>query len=133
MALYTGVTGKITVDSVDIAHMSNWSVELTKSVVEAISFGSDYKEKVSAIKDWTASFDGSADFDTDSGQKDLLDAYESGEEVSASFYLDTGVFMEGTAVVESLSISHAADGKADISISLSGSGAPTWTIPTGAE
>lgn len=32
----------------------------------------------SAIKDWSASADESADFDDDSGQKELVDAFESG-------------------------------------------------------
>lgn len=132
--LYTGVTGKITIKkgsatAVDIVHIANWSVELSKELLEVVSFGSTYKEKVPSIKDWTASAEGSADFTPEGGQKMLLDAFESGEILEASFYLDATTFLVGDCYVESLSVEHAADGKADISISLSGSGAVALTVP----
>jgi predicted secreted protein len=135
MALYSGVTGKISVKKgasgteTDIAHMANFSVEISKDIIEAISFGNDYKEKVPSIKDWTASFDGSTDFDSSSGQKDLVDAFESGDVLSCAFYLTEDIILKGDAYIESLSISDAADGKSEISISLSGSNAITLTVP----
>lgn len=134
MALYTGVTGKIamkvgTGTAEDIAHMANWSVEMSKELLDVISFGQDYKEKVPSIKDWNASFDGTADFASTSGQKTLVDAFEDGSALTGSFYLDETTFLEGTCYIESLSISNAADGKADISISVAGSGAVSLTIP----
>lgn len=136
MALYTGVTGKISMkkgtgEAVDIVHMSNFNVELSKEILEVIRFGNDYKEKVPSIKDWSASADGSADFAADGGQKMLLDAFEDGSALTGSFYLDENTFLQGECYVESLSISHAADGKADISISLAGSNAVVLTVPTG--
>ncbi len=135
MALYSGVTGKISIKkgedtAIDIVHMSSWSVELTKDIIEAVSFGEDYKEKVPSIKDWSASADGSADFDKDGGQKVLLDAFESGVKLVASFYLDEDTFFVGDCYIESLSIEHAADGKGDISISLAGSKAVSLTVPS---
>lgn len=130
MALYSGVTGSISIDEIKIAHMANWSVDLTKEMIEVVSFGDDYKEKVPSIKDWSASFDGSADFIAEGGQKELHEAFESGAKVEAEFYLDDDTFLGGEAFVESLSISHAADGKADISIGLAGSGANILTLPT---
>ncbi len=134
MALYSGVTGKLSIKvgsaaAVDIVHMSGWSVELTKEILEVPSFGSEYKEKVPSIKDWSASADGSADFASDGGQKALVDAFESGAVLEASFYLDTTTFLTGDCYIESLNIEHAADGKADISISLAGSEAVTLTVP----
>lgn len=135
MALYSGVTGKISVkkgtdDAIDIVHMASWSVELTKEIIDVVSFGDDYKEKIPSIKDWSASADGTADFDADGGQKMLLDAFESGEKLTGSFYLDDDTFLVGDCYIESLSIEHAADGKADISISLAGSKAVALTVPT---
>jgi predicted secreted protein len=125
--LYSGVTGKISIKkgtaaAVDLLHMANWSVELSKEILEVISFGNDYKEKVPSIKDWSASTDGTADFAADSGQAMLLKAFDDGELLTGSFYLDDNTFLVGSCYIESLSIEHAADGKADISISLSGSG-----------
>lgn len=136
MALYTGVTGKLAfkkgaATEVDIVHMANFSVSLSKEILEVISFGNDYKEKVPSIKDWSASADGTADFAADGGQKMLLDAFEDGAKLQGSFYLDDTTFLQGDCYVESLEISHAADGKADVSISLAGSNAVTLTVPSG--
>jgi len=135
MALYSGVTGKISIKKgeeaeKDIVHMASWNVELSKEIIEVVSFGNDYKEKIVSIKDWSASADGTADFDTDGGQKALVEAFENGEKVTANFYLDENTFLAGDCYVESLSIEHAADGKANISISLAGSKAVTLTVPT---
>ncbi|MPW25947.1 hypothetical protein GC105_09105 [Alkalibaculum sp. M08DMB] len=130
MALYSGVTGKISIGGNDIVHLANWSVELTKDITEVVSFGNDYKEKIPSIKDWTASADGAADFEEDGGQKELHAAFESGAPLQSSFYLDETTFLSGTCYIESLSISHAADGSAEIDISLAGSGANLLTLPT---
>lgn len=136
MALYTGVTGKIAIKkgegaSKEIAHMANWTVDFTREIIEVVSFGEEYKEKIPSIKDWSASFDGKADFAAASGQKDLLDAFEDGSELEASFYLDDDTFLAGTSYVESLSFTDAADGAVDTSISLAGSGANILTLPSG--
>jgi len=131
--LYTGVTGKISVKEgateTDILHMSSWTVDLSKEILESISFGKDYKEKVPSVKDWSASADGDADFATDSGQKKLFDAFEAGTRLTGFFYLDENTFLSGNCYVESLSVSHAADGKAQVSISLAGDGANLLTVP----
>ena len=130
MSLYTGVTGRISIEANDLAHMANWSVDLTKDMIEVVSFGNDYKEKIPSIKDWSAACDGKVDYATGSGQKDLVAAFEAGTLLACIFYLDESTFMTGSAYVESLSFSTAADGAADISISLAGSGAMLQTIPT---
>lgn len=136
MALYSGITGKISTKpdesgtETSIAHMANWSVSLSKEILEVISFGDDYKEKVPSIKDWSASFDGTADFDAAGGQKALVDAFESGELLVYTYYLDENTFMQGSGYIESLELSHAADGKGDISISVAGSNAVALSIPT---
>lgn len=134
MSLYSGVTGKISIkkgagEAKDIVHMSSWNVELSKEMHEGSYFGQDYKEKKPGVKDWSAEAEGSADFATTSGQKDLLDAFEDGSIVEASFYLDVNTFFKGDAYIESLSISSAADGTPEISISLAGSGGVTLTVP----
>lgn len=130
MALYTGITGKIKVDGKEILHSSSFSVDVSKDIHEIISFGREYKEKQAGIKDWSATLDGAADFASASGQRDLLEAFESGEEVTAVFYLNEGTFLNGTALVESLSISHAADGTAEVNASFAGSDAVSLSVPT---
>lgn len=135
MALYTGVTGKLSITKgtdteKDLVHIASWNVSLSKEILEVLSFGEDYKEKVPSIKDWSASADGTADFDDNSGQKALVDAFESGDKLTGTFYLNETTFLKGDCYVESLEIDHAADGKADISISLAGSKAAILTVPT---
>ncbi|HPY88917.1 MAG TPA: hypothetical protein PLG34_13150 [Spirochaetota bacterium] len=130
MALYTGVTGYIKSGTTKLAHMSNWSLELTKEMLEVISFGNTYKEKVPSIKDWSASSDGTTDFASTSGQKDLVDAFESGTKLTFGFGLDDYTFFEGDGYIESLKVENAADGKADISISIAGSNGVVLTLPS---
>ena len=68
--LYAGKTGAIAIGGKDVAHMGSWSLSLEQDIHEVISFGNRFKEKVPTILDWTASADGTADFDTESGQKE---------------------------------------------------------------
>lgn len=136
MGLYSGVTGKISTKigsagaAKDLLHCSDWEVSLTKAMIEASSFGDTYKEKVTSMKDWSAKISGSTDFSADSGQEALFDAFESGEKIEGAFYLDSDTFIKGDCYVTDLNITHSAEGKSEISISLAGSGAPTKTVPT---
>ena len=133
MALYTGVTGYIKLgeraSAKSLAHMSSWEVELSKDIIEVVSFGNDYKEKVPSIKDWSASAEGAVDFDTESGQKQLLDAFENGTLLTFGFGITETIFMEGTGYIESLTITDEADGNVSLSISVAGSNAITLTLP----
>lgn len=136
--LYTGVTGSIKVAEYNgntagtasaLAHMANWTVNITREMIEVVSFGSSYKEKIPSIKDWSASSDGKADFDSDNGQAKLVEAFENGTKLRASFYLDENTFLEGDCYIKSLDVEHAADGAGDISISLAGSNAVELNLP----
>ena len=136
--LYTGVTGSIKVAEYNentagtasaLAHMANWTVNITLEMIEVVSFGSSYKEKIPSIKDWSASSDGKADFDSANGQAKLVGAFENGTKLRASFYLDENTFLEGDCYIESLDVEHAADGAGDISISLAGSNAVELNLP----
>lgn len=135
MALYTGVTGYIKLgekaSAKKMAHMSSWEVELSKDIIEVVSFGNSYKEKVPSIKDWSASCDGAVDFDTDAGQRDLVDAFEKGTLLTFGFGITDEIFMEGTGYIESLTITDEADGNVSLSISVAGSNAITLTLPAG--
>ena len=70
-----------------------------------------------------------ADFSATSGQDDLLTAYENGTKLTFGFYLDATKYFTGDAYIESLSISHDAEGVAEISISVSGTGGVVLTLP----
>lgn len=126
--LYSGKTGAILIGTKPIAHMGSWSLELSQEIFEAVSFGNRFKEKVPTILDWSASADGVVDFDTLSGQKDLMDAWLSGELVELKLQLDAKTYFVGEAIVESMSVDHAADGAGEMSISLAGSNAVVLTV-----
>ena len=134
MSMYTGVTGKLSIKQgegakTDVAHINNWSVELKKEMIEDLSFGNQYKERIPSTKDWTASSEGKADFASTSGQKLLLDAYNDGLLITATFSLTDTIYFEGDAYVESLSFKDSADGAGEISISLVGNGGIELTVP----
>ena len=128
--LYTGITGKVKLGEKLIAHIANFSLETTSEIQEVISFGNKFKEKVPSILDWTADVDGAADFAKDSGQKELWDAMNNQTLLTFGFYLNDATYMEGSGYIESLSIDNAADGNAEVSASISGSGSLELTVPT---
>ena len=132
--LFTGVTGNIGIGTgstaTKLAHMANWNIDDTTEIIEVVSFGSKYKEKIPSIQDWSASCDGKVDFASTAGQTQLSAAKSAGTMVQCTFYLADDTFYEGDGYIESLNISTAADGAADISISIAGSGPLEQVLPT---
>lgn len=120
--MYTGLTAKLKIGENTVAYISNWSVEETRDIIEITKLGSKNKEKMPSLYSWSASADGTADFTTGSGHKELRDAMVAGTKVEAKFYLNDTTFLTGSAYVESLSMDISAEDKGNISISLSGEG-----------
>lgn len=138
MSLYAGKSGKISLkknaDEKYLAHMTNWSVDMTKEIDGTPYFGGSateegITEKTPGAKDWTASSDGAADFSSNSSQQELMDAYQNDELVTCTFYLDADTGLMGDGYIESLTISQSADGKAEISVSIAGNGPLTLVKP----
>lgn len=128
--VYEGIAGSVKIEKKTIAHMSDWSLELTREIKDGAYFGGDgYKEKKPGAKDWTASCNGAADFVTDTSQKELLDAWEKGTLIDASMYLDEKTYFSGKAYIESLKIDDNAEDGPNIEISLAGTKGITSTIP----
>lgn len=127
MALYSGVTGKISImrpgsEPRELVYANTFSVSISRNIREVLRFGKDTKEKRPGIKDWSASASGMADFSPDGGQRELRQAYDEGALVQATFYLADGVYIQGEALIESLEVGLEADGDATMDISLAGSG-----------
>lgn len=128
--VYDGVAGSVKVGTKAVAHMSDWSLELTRDIKEGSYFGGDgYKEKKAGIKDWSASCSGACDFVTDTSQKELLDAFESGEAIEIALYLNETTYFKGKGIIESLKIDNAAEDGPNIDISIAGTKGVTSTIP----
>lgn len=131
---FTGLTAKVTVGTdtskKTLAYISGVDLNLEKDIIEILAFGMSYKEKVPAIKDWSASIDGTVALTKDGTQKDFYDAFESGDPLTIGIYLDDTTYFEGTGYVQSFDISAAPDDKISLTSEIAGSGATTLTLPT---
>lgn len=133
---FTGLTASVKMGSGAeakvIAYISGVDLNLEKDIIEILAFGMQYKEKVPAIKDWSASMDGTVAIAADSTQKQLYDAFESGDPLTIGIYLNETTYFEGTGYVSSFNISAAPDDKINLTSDIAGSGATTLTIGGGA-
>ena len=132
---FTGLTASLKIGTSDqkkvLAYVSGVDLNLEKEIIEILAFGMTYKEKVPAIKDWSASIDGTVALAANGTQKQLYDAFESGAPLTIGIYLDTTTYFEGTGYVQSFDISAAPDDKISLSSEIAGSGATTLTLPAG--
>lgn len=130
---FTGLTAKVKVgtgaSAKVLAYISGCDLTLEKEVIEILQFGATFKEKVPAIKDWSLSMDGTVALATGGTQKDLYDAFESGNALTIGIYLDDTTYFEGTGYVTSFNISAAPDDKISLTSEIAGSGATTLTLP----
>lgn len=130
---FTGLTAKVQIGESSskktIGYISGCSLTLEKEVIEIMQFGATFKEKVPAIKDWSLSMDGTVALAKDSTQKNLYDAFESGDAITVSLFLDDTTYFEGTGYVTSFNIDAAPDDKISLTSEIAGSGATTLTVP----
>lgn len=130
---FTGLTAKVQIGESSskktIGYISGCSLTLEKEIIEIMQFGATFKEKVPAIKDWSLSMDGTVALAKDSSQKDLYDAFESGDAITVSLFLDNTTYFEGTGYVTSFNIDAAPDDKISLTSEIAGSGATTLTVP----
>lgn len=132
---FTGLTASLKIGSADqrkvLAYVSGVDLTLEKEIIEILAFGMTYKEKVPAIKDWSISIDGTVALAANGTQKQLYDAFESGNAITVGIYLDETTYFEGTGYVSSFNISAAPDDKISLTSEIAGSGATTLTLPGG--
>lgn len=132
---FTGLTAKVKIGTSTsakvLAYISGCELTLEKEVIEILQFGATFKEKVPAIKDWSLSIDGTVALATGGTQKELYDAFESGNPLTIGIYLDDTTYFEGTGYVTSFNISAAPDDKISLTSEIAGSGATTLTVPAG--
>lgn len=125
---FTGLTASVKVGESVLAYVSGASLTLEKEIIEILAFGMQYKEKVPAIKDWSLSLDGTVALAADGTQKQLYDAFESGEGLTIGIYLDENTYFEGTGYVQSFNIDAAPDDKINLTSEIAGSNAVTLTV-----
>ena len=132
---FTGLTASVKVgtgaSAKTLAYISGVDLNLDKEIIEILAFGMKYKEKVPAVKDWTASIDGTVALAAGGTQKQFYDAFESGDPLTIGIYLEDTTYFEGTGYVARFDISAAPDDKISLTSEISGSGATTLTLPNG--
>lgn len=132
---YTGLTASVKVGSGEsaktIAYISGVDLSLEKEIIEILAFGMKYKEKVPAIKDWSASIEGTVALAAEGTQKEFYDAFESGDPLTLGIYLDDKNYFEGTGYVSSVEISASPDDKISLSSEIAGSGAVVLNLAAG--
>lgn len=130
---FTGLTASVKIGSDTqakvLAYVSGVDLTLEKDIIEILAFGMTFKEKVPAIKDWSVSIDGTVALATNGTQKELYDAFESGDPITLGIFLDTETYFQGTGYVSSFNISAAPDDKISLTSEIAGSGATTLTLP----
>lgn len=130
---FTGLTASVKIGSSSsakvLAYISGVDLSLEKEIIEILAFGMTFKEKVPAIKDWSASVDGTVALATGGTQEELYNAFDSGDPLTIGIYLNENTYFEGTGYVQSFNISAAPDDKITLSSELAGSGATTLTLP----
>lgn len=130
---FTGLTASLKIGDTSaaktLAYVSGVDLTLEKEIIEILAFGMSFKEKVPAIKDWSISIDGTVALATGGTQKQLYDAFESGDAITVGIYLDENTYFTGTGYVSSFDISAAPDDKISLTSEIAGSGATTLTLP----
>lgn len=131
---FTGLTASVKIgehaSAEVLAYVSGVDLTLEKDIIEILAFGMEFKEKVPAIKDWSASIDGTVALAKDGTQEQLYNAFSSGDAITLGIYLNETTYFEGTGYVSSFNISAAPDDKISLSSEIAGSGATTLTLPS---
>ena len=129
---YTGLTASVKVGTGStakvLAYISGVDLSLEKEIIEILAFGMQYKEKVPAVKDWSASVEGTAALAEGGTQKEFYDAFDSGDPLTIGIYLDENTYFEGTGYVSSFEISAVPDDKISLSSEIAGSGAVVLSL-----
>ena len=124
---FTGLTAQVKIgdsgSAKTLAYISGCTLSLSKDIIEILAFGMEYKEKVPSIKDWTLSIDGTVALADGGTQKELYDAFESGDMITLGIYLDDNTYFDGKGYVSSFEMEAAPDDKISLSSEISGNGA----------
>lgn len=129
MASLTGNNGSITINSVNVANVRNFSIEMTADTIETTVMGQDVRTYVGGL----SSFSGSADIYFDPSQYDSAETtfnpttgLVGASGVAAKFYLaenyssTSDYAFTGTIIVTGYTVNTSFDGMVEASISFQG-------------
>lgn len=109
-----------------VGEMSEWSLDISHSPVDATAFGNDWAKYVPSIRNATGAFQGNFTTD-DSAQTSLLNALLGGSAIALRLYVNaTKYFNIASAYVTGMGPAISQTGKADVSYSFQNSGTVTF-------
>lgn len=129
---YTGLTACVKIGAGEeakvLAYVSGVDLTLEKEIIEILAFGHKFKEKVPAIKDWSASINGTVAIAKDGTQRELYERFDDAKPLTVGIYLDDVTYFEGTGYVQNFNISATPDDKISLTSDIAGSGATILTM-----
>ncbi len=131
MAVITGNDGAITVNSVNVAAVRNFSVEQTADTIETSVMGTDARTYVKGMSSWSGSADiyfDPSEFGTNEATFNITDTIKVGAEgVAVKLYVkqdaSNDVAFTGNVIVTGYTVNSSMDGLVEASISFQGTGA----------
>lgn len=113
MSALSGTAGSVTIGTVPVGEIAEWSLDLRHSPVDVTAFGDNWERYVPSIRGATGSFSGNFD-DTDTAQSTLRNSMLGGSAVALRLYVSpTKYFNVGTAYLTGMSPAVSVAGKAD--------------------
>ena len=136
MATLTGNDGQISINTITLAAVRNFSIEISADTIETTTMGVDVRTYVKGLSQFSGSADIYFDPSEFSGSDVTFNPTSSSALVGASgvagkFYLDqdasNDIVFSGTIIVTGYTVNSSMDGMVEASISFQGSGATTFS------
>ena len=130
MGAMAGKDGSFKFGETAVAYSDNWSLNINSGTAEANQLGSDWKEFIGTVKDWSGSASGSLDV-TDTAQKAILTQMTSGTvaATSATFACSATVSFAGNCLLTGITLGAEFAGKISFSANIQGTGVLSPTLP----
>jgi len=136
MATITGNNGSITVNSVNVANVRNFSIEITADTIETTTMGVDVRTYVAGLSSFSGSADvyfDPADYDTNETTFNPTAGLVGASGVAGKFYIaenyssTNDYAFTGNIIVTGWTVNSTMDGLVEASMTFQGTGAATYS------
>lgn len=136
MATLTGNNGAVTINSVNVAAVRNFSVELTADTIETTTMGTDVRTYVQGLSQFSGSADiyfDPSEFDSNESTFNPTAGLVGASGVAVKLYIEqnysgtSDYAFTGNVVVTGYTVNSSMDGMVEASISFQGTGAATFS------
>jgi hypothetical protein len=134
MAAFTGNNGAISINSVNVANVRNFSIDITSDTIETTTMGVDVRTYVKGLSQFSGSADiyfEASDFDTNESTFNPTAGLVGASGVAVKLYLDDQVTNDigftGNIIVTGYTVNSSMDGLVEASISFQGTEDATFS------